>query len=139
MSFKQPFTRDELKETLVAACMDPLDAYFFDGNENWTKELIIQWWSKSEERVAAILALYDREINLPQVEVPDEPSEETIEAIEPIPDNYKNWLDFYQNGMKEYLEWYIFKLCGQQMELSDINFDWSKKEKFDKLLDKKES
>jgi hypothetical protein len=132
--FKQPFTKDELKETLTAAYTDDLDAYFYDGNENWTKELIIDWWSKSDVRIACILELYDREINLP--EVPDELS---FGDIEPIPENYRNWLDFYQNGMKEYLEWYIFKLCGLQMELNDINIDWSRKEGFDKLLGKRET
>jgi hypothetical protein len=131
--FKQPFTREELKETLVAAYTDSLEAYFYDGNENWTKELIINWWSKSEERVACILELYDRELNLPPV-----PDELSFGDIEPIPVNYKNWLDFYQNGMKEYLEWYIFRLCGEQMELNDINIDWSKKEGFDKLVDERE-
>jgi hypothetical protein len=131
--FKQPFTREELKETLVAAYTDSLEAYFYDGNENWTKELIINWWSKSEERVACILELYDRELNLPPV-----PDELSFGDIEPIPQNYKNWLDFYQNGMKEYLEWYIFRLCGEQMELDDINIDWSKKEGFDKLVDERE-
>jgi hypothetical protein len=131
--FKQPFTREELKETLVAAYTDSLEAYFYDGNENWTKELIISWWSKSEERVACILELYDRELNLPPV-----PDELSFGDIEPIPVNYKNWLDFYQNGMKEYLEWYIFRLCGEQMELNDINIDWSKKEGFDKLVDERE-
>lgn len=132
--FKQPFTREELKETLVAAYTDTFDAYFYDGNENWTKELIINWWSKSDVRIAYILELYDRELNLP--EVPDELS---FGDIEPIPENYKNWLDFYQNGMKEYLEWYIFKLSGEQMELNDIRLDWSGKERFDKLLDEREA
>ena len=131
--FKQPFTKEELKETLVAAYTGSSDAYFYDGNENWTKELIIDWWSKSEERIACILELYYKELNLP--EVPDELS---FGDIEPIPVNYKNWLDFYQNGMKEYLEWYIFKLCGQQMELNDLHIDWSKKEDFDKLVDERE-
>lgn len=132
--FKQPFTKEELKETLVAAYTDSEDAYFYDGNENWTKELIINWWSKSEERIACILDLYYREMNLP--EVPDELS---FGDIEPIPQNYRHWLDFYQNGMKEYLEWYIFKLCGEQMELNDLHIDWSGKERFDKLLDKRQA
>jgi hypothetical protein len=131
--FKQPFTKNELKETLVAAYVDPSDAYFYDGNENWTKELIINWWSKSDVRIACILELYYREINVPEA---DEPSDE---AIEPIPENYKNWLDFYQNGMKEYLEWYIFRLCGQQMELNDLHIDWSRKADFDKLLNVRET
>jgi hypothetical protein len=131
--FKQPFTREELKETLVAAYTDSLEAYFYDGNENWTKELIINWWSKSDERIAYILELYDRELKLPPV-----PDELSFGDIEPIPVNYKNWLDFYQNGMKEYLEWYIFRLCGEQMELNDITIDWSKKEGFDKLVDERE-
>ena len=131
--FKQPFTKEELKETLVAAYTDSNDAYFYDGNENWTKELIIDWWSKSEERIACILELYDKELNLP--EVPDELS---FGDIEPIPQNYKNWLHFYQNGMKEYLEWYIFRLCGQQIELNDLHIDWSRKAGFDKLVEERE-
>lgn len=41
--FKQPLNEQELKEILTAASIDPYDAYYFDGNKNWTSKLIIDW------------------------------------------------------------------------------------------------
>jgi len=120
--FKQPFDRRELRETLMAATIDPFGAYYFDGNRHWTTELIIEWWRKSDERVNYILDRYEDELNLPAI------LDRTIYGPrEPIPKNYKNWLDFYQKGMKEYLEWYILKLSNQEIILEDFSFDWSRK------------
>lgn len=129
--FKQPFTREELEQTLTAALIDPFASYYFDGNQNWTETLIRRWWSKSHERIAYILELYEHELHLPEVIV-DRP---LYGPRERIPDNYKNWLDFYQNEMKEYLEWYIFKLTNQNIILTELNFDWSKKKHLDEKLE----
>ncbi|MDF2189345.1 hypothetical protein [Paraflavitalea sp. CAU 1676] len=114
--FRQPVTRQELEETLTAALIDPFGAYYFDGNLNWTTELIKEWWLKSNERISYILDRYEEEICLP--DVLDRP---LYGPREGIPDNYKNWLDFYQIGMKEYLEWYIFKLTNQRTNLLNLN------------------
>lgn len=127
--FKQPFTWQELTETLTAAAVDPFNAYFFDGNENWTTELIIIWWSESKKRIDYILKLYHEELILPAV----------LDRLlygpqKPIPINYKNWLDFYQNGMKEYLEWYMLKLGGKPIILTDLDFNWTEKNELDSLL-----
>lgn len=127
--FKQPFTRQELEDTLTAACIDPFGAYYFDGNIHWSKELIIKWWLKSSERIAYVLDRYDDELHLP--EVLDRPYYGPREGI---PDNYKNWLDFYQTGMKEYLEWYILKLTKQVTSLEKFNFNWTRKQQLDDKL-----
>ena len=131
--FKQPFTKQELKETLTAAAVDPFGAYYFDGNQYWNTELIVDWWSKSNERIAYILERYCDELNLP--DVLDRP---LYGPRNPIPENYKSWLDFYQNGMKAYLEWYILKLSNKQTKLEDIKFDWTRKFEFDNLLKSKQ-
>jgi hypothetical protein len=132
--FKQPFSRQELKETLTAAAIDPFDAYYFDGNTNWTTELIHQWWAKSKERITYILDNYEHEIKLP--DILDRP---LYGPRNPIPENYKSWLDFYQNDMKNYLEWYSFKLSGQQAALAELNVDWKRKEELDKVLEEKKN
>ena len=125
--FKQPSNRKELIEVLSAALVDPFGAYYFGGNESWTKELIQEWWSKSDKRIAYILDLYECELHLPEV-ILDRP---LYGPRESIPDNYKNWLDFYQTGMKEYLEWYIFKLTNQKINLAKFIFDWTRKQLLD--------
>jgi hypothetical protein len=114
---------------MIAASIDPFDAYFFDGNQNWTKELIIIWWSKSHERLAYILDNYCYELNLPDIL-----DRSLYGPRGPIPENYKNWLDFYQCGMKEYLEWYIMRLSNQQTMLSKLDFDWARKKELDDIL-----
>ncbi|RYE12427.1 MAG: hypothetical protein EOP45_22875, partial [Sphingobacteriaceae bacterium] len=63
--FKQPFNKQELRETLMAAARDPMGAYYFDGNQNWDKENIFMWWGRSEERIMYILSNYEKELNLP--------------------------------------------------------------------------
>ncbi|MBF4484014.1 hypothetical protein [Flavobacterium sp. CSZ] len=130
--FKQPLNEQELKEILTAASIDPYDAYYFDGNKNWTSKLIIDWWSKSQERITYILDCYQCELNLP--DILDRPLYGPRIAI---PENYKNWLDFYQSGMKEYLEWYISKIDIQLVTLTELNFDWTRKDELDNLLKSK--
>lgn len=139
--FRQPFTKKELIETLSAALVDPFGAYYFDGNENWNNENIVGWWNKSEERVNYIIDKYNDELNLP-----DKPSwkigseiftHPDYEPSRPVPENYKYWLDVYQFEMKIYLEWYIFKLCGNKSILPTFDFDWAKREELDKLFNAK--
>ncbi len=126
--FKQPFTRQELKETLTAAAVDPFDSYYFDGNKNWNKTNVLKWWNKSEERISYILDNYKVELNLP--DILDRP---LYGPRQPIPENYKFWLDFYQYGMKEYLEWYIRKIHNQTIHLPQLSFDWTMRNEFDEL------
>ena len=130
--FKQPSDRRELQETLTAAAVDPLGGYYFDGNQNWTTDLIIEWWQKSNERINYILNCYEDELNLPAIL--DRP---LYGPREPIPQNYKSWLDFYQKGMKEYLEWYILKLRNQKIVLNELSFDWTRKKRSDAILKSK--
>ncbi len=127
--FKQPFTRQELKETLLAAAIDPFGSYYFDGNVNWNKENIILWWNKSEDRIFYILERYREELNLPKIL--DRP---LYGPRSPIPENYKYWLDFYQFGMRDYLEWYIYKMSKSSVELPELKFNWTKRDELDELF-----
>lgn len=139
--FKQPFSKQELKETLSAAACDLFGSYYFDGNQNWNLEKIISWWDRSEDRINYIIERYKAELGLP-----DKPhithwkiGEKIVTGRlygppRPIPENYKYWLDFYQFEMKDYLEWYIFKLHGQKIILPTLDFDWARKQEFDELF-----
>jgi hypothetical protein len=130
--FKQPFTIQELKETLTAAAIDPFDSYYFDGNKNWTPELIKNWWANSPKRIQYVLTLYEAELDLP-----DNLNRPLYGPRMPIPGNYKHWLDFYQNNMKAYLEWYILRLSQQHIILDEVNFDWTARKHLDKLFNSK--
>jgi hypothetical protein len=127
--FKQPFTIQELEETLNAAAVDPFDSYYFDGNKNWTPQLIKTWWANSPKRIQYILTLYEVELDLPDIL-----NRPLYGPRMPIPKNYKNWLDFYQNSIKDYLEWYILKLSQQHTILEEVNFDWTARKHLDKLF-----
>lgn len=87
------------------------------------------WWQKSNERVNYILDRYHDELNLPVIL--DRPF---YGPRERIPENYKSWLDFYQKGMKAYLEWYILKLSNQEIILNEFSFDWTRKNRLDDIL-----
>lgn len=142
--FKPPFTYTELKETLNAAAVDPFDAYYFDGNEWWNEENIIAWWNKSEERINYIIDRYEEELHLPEnphitsVKIGDKIfTGHFFGPIRPIPENYKYWLDFYQFGMKGYLEWYIYTIHQQKTTLPTLDFNWAKKEGLDNFFKSK--
>jgi hypothetical protein len=94
--------------------------------------LIIEWWQKNNKRINYILDCYEDELNPPAIL--DRP---LYGPREPIPENYKSWLDFYQKGMKEYLEWYILKLNNQKIVLNDLGFDWTRKNRWDAVLKSK--
>jgi hypothetical protein len=127
--FKQPFTKKESDKTLLALELDDYEGYYFDGNCRWNKENIIAWWDKSEERIAAILELYKQELYKPQ-----KANNVDEDFKRPTPENYKYWLDFYECGMKKYLEWYIFQLENIHISLPEISVDWLIKEKLDKIF-----
>lgn len=142
--FKQPFSRQELKEVLSAADMDPFDAYYYDGNVNWNTDRVLEWWNESEKRLDYVLKMYEAELNLP--ENPHITSYRIggktftghlYGPARPIPENYKNWLDFYQFGMKFYLEWYIEKIGGCRLELLPLKFDWTRRTPLDELFAEK--
>jgi len=126
--FKQPYSLQELKEVLNAASIDPLDSYYFGGNAKWDKSNIIKWWQKSDERISYILERYKEELNLP-----DPLYRPLYGPRKAIPENYKYWLDYYQFSMKEYLEWYIYKIHGLTIDLPTLSFDWTNRNEFDKL------
>lgn len=127
--FKQPFTKKESDKTLLALELDDYEGYYFDGNCYWNKDNIIAWWDKSEDRIAAILELYKQELYMPQ-----KSNHADEDFKRPTPENYKYWLDFYECGMKKYLEWYIFQLENVHINLPEIFIDWSIKEKLDKIF-----
>ena len=128
--FKQPLTKKEGEQTLLAIELDDFAVYHFDGNIHWNKANIMDWWDKSEDRILQIIESYKQELYLPQ-----RASHQTQEDYQrPIPENFKYWLDFYQFGMKHYLEWYIQKQENETVTLPDLMFDWTIKEKLDKIL-----
>lgn len=127
--FKQPFTKKESDKTLLALELDDYEGYYFNGNCCWNKENIIAWWDKSEERIAAILELYKQELYMPQ-----KAGNTDDDFKRPTPENYKYWLDFYQGGMKNYLEWYTKQLTGETVVLAELQIDWAIKEKLDKIF-----
>jgi hypothetical protein len=90
-----------------AAAVEVFDGYYFDGNKHWTMPKIIQWWESSEHRLNYIISLYAQ--------------------LSDIAENYGYWLDFYQHGMQEYLEWYLLKLHGKRVSLAGLRYDWSEK------------
>lgn len=103
-----------------------------DGNENWNSFNILQWWNRSQERVNYILERYKEGLNLPT-----DLQKGLNMPVDPVCINYRNWLDFYQFGMKEYLEWYITKINSQVVNIPSLNFDWAKKDEYDLLLKSK--
>ncbi len=126
--FKQPLNKCEVEKTLLAVELDDFAGYYFNGNNCWNKDNIIAWWQKSEERIMTILELYKQELHLPQKAYED------YDIFQrPAPENYKRWLDFYQEGMKTYLEWYIYKLSNNKIALPELMFDWRLKEQLDKI------
>lgn len=142
--FKQPYTLQELKETLIAAAVDPFEEYYFDGNRFWNKANIIDWWQDSEQRINYITDIYNSEIN--KISHPDTKAALTDTEINwyhlegklsAVPEYYKYWLDFYQYGMKGYLEWYILRITGEICKLSDLDFDWTKKLELDQIFNSK--
>lgn len=136
--FKQPYTKERLKEVATASYVDPFGAYYIDGNQYWTNERIIDWWSKFDKVIDYMVGLYSKELKLPS-----NPHESLwnfngkIEVMHlfgpsvPIPLNYKCALDFYQNGLKEYLEWYMKFNSNETIKLKTLDYDWSKKEMLD--------
>jgi len=126
--FKQPFTLQELNDILAAASFDPLDSYYFGGNLKWNKKNIAEWWKKSNERVSYIIERYKEELHLP-----DPLYRPLYGPRQAMPENYKYWLDFYQFSMKEYLEWYIYKLHALTVNLPAFSFDWTRRLELDKL------
>ncbi|SFM85365.1 hypothetical protein SAMN05428949_1048 [Chitinophaga sp. YR627] len=139
--FKQPVTKEELIATTIAGLIDPFSAYFIDGSQHWNKDNIFEWWSKSKERIQYIIDRYDDELNLPEephISKWDFGGEiryyHLFGPSKPIPENYKYWLDYYQYDMKNYLEWYLFKLHAKAYMLPSLEFDWSRKEALDKVL-----
>ncbi|SHN20853.1 hypothetical protein SAMN05216524_106429 [Mucilaginibacter sp. OK098] len=138
--FKQPFNEKELDETLSAALCDPFGSYYFDGNLNWNADSVLNWWNRSEERASYIMARYKDELELPEQphishwKIGDKVfAGQLFGPPRPMPENYKTWLDFYQFGLKQYLEWYIQKLQNLQISLPIFKYDWKYKLELDKL------
>jgi hypothetical protein len=131
--FKQPMNLKELKEVIGAASVDPFGAYFIDGNKYWNYSKIEEWWKRSKDRIDFIIKQYKTELSFdegdPHLSRWDFDGEikelHLFGPFKPIPENYKAWLDFYQHNMKDYLEWYIYKLEGKIIRLPELNYDWT--------------
>jgi hypothetical protein len=129
--FKQPMNMTELDATMAAAFCDPLDGYYFDGNLNWNADNIINWWDKSKERINYIIERYKNELELKVFKG------RLYGPRNPIPENYKSWLDFYQFHLKNYLEWYVYKIQNKKLNLTLLKYDWTKRKELDALYKSK--
>lgn len=52
--FRQPHTTQQLIQLLVAAHIDPFEAYAMDGNDHWTLDLIKEWWNNKSALIAEL-------------------------------------------------------------------------------------
>jgi len=139
--FKQPFSEKELLEIKSSAEVDPLGGYYIDGNKYWTNEKIIEWWGKFEFVIDYMVDRYEEELRLPA-----NPHNSLWDfgngvkemhlfgPIEPLPQNYKSALDFYQFDIKKYLEWYMEFNNGVAIKLDEIDYNWNKKLELDKQI-----
>lgn len=55
--YRQPTNADEIRQVIGAAICDPFQGYGADGDENWTVQLIREWWRGMEERLTHIQKL----------------------------------------------------------------------------------
>ncbi len=46
--WKQPQNPEQVRAVLDAAYQDPFSGYAWDGDENWTVDLVRQWWAEHE-------------------------------------------------------------------------------------------
>lgn len=139
--FKQPINRVELNEIKNAADVDPFGGYYFDGNDYWTNERIITWWSRIDTVIEYMINRYAEELQLPLN------AHNTLvdfgKGLEeahffgpyvPMPQNYKSALDFYQTELKNYLEWYLVTNNESVVKLNELDYDWSEKIELDEKL-----
>jgi hypothetical protein len=136
--FKQPFDEFEMEQVKSAAYFNPLAGYYFDGNKYWTNKRIVKWWNGIETVINYMVERYDEELRLPTnphrrlVDLGDGPKEIQLHGPgKPLPENYKSALDFYQYGIKEYLEWYMKINNGVTVNLQGVKYDWSRKLELD--------
>ncbi|KXX66739.1 hypothetical protein [Flammeovirga sp. SJP92] len=139
--FKQPLNTIELNEIKNVANVDPFGGYYFDGNDYWTNERIINWWSRIDTVIEYMTHRYEEELQLPlnahnTLYDFGKGLEEAhfFGPTNPVPENYKSALDFYRHGLKEFLEWYMEYNNGSTVELDTLVHDWTYKEKLDKKL-----
>jgi hypothetical protein len=136
--FKQPYNETELLEVKSAADIDPLGGYYINGNEYWTNEIIVEWWGKVESIIDYMVDRYDDELKL--YSNPHNSlwgfgngikEMHLFGPTKPLPENYKSALDFYQFGLKNYLEWYMKTNNGLSFTLHENNYNWDRKLKLD--------
>ncbi|MEH0154112.1 hypothetical protein V6R21_08170 [Limibacter armeniacum] len=139
--FKQPLSTIELNQIKNAADIDPFGGYYFDGNNYWTNERIITWWSKIEIVIEYMIDRYEEELQLPLnahntlFDFGKGPEEaHFFGPVTPMPENYKSALDFYQTELKNYLEWYMVTNNKSAAKLNELDFNWSEKVELDKKL-----
>jgi hypothetical protein len=96
--FRQPASLYELRQVVGAADAEPFQGYGVDGDSRWTILLIREWWKERARLEKALSSRYDAQLKL---------------------EGHKNyhefamlgrWLDYYRNGMYDYLRQYGFFL-----------------------------
>lgn len=50
--FRQPQNIEQLSNVFIASYIDPFQNYGIDENENWTLELIKEWWLKKDKFIS---------------------------------------------------------------------------------------
>src|SRR5262249_22764575 len=93
--FRQPANFYELRQVLQAAYHDPFTSYAMDGDARWSYPALHAWW---REKRPAIEQEIER---IRQLLVIDHP--EAAIGVE-------RWLDYYRDGLREYLRAYAFFL-----------------------------
>jgi hypothetical protein len=140
--FKQPENYKELMEVMSASYVDPLGGYYVDGNQYWTNERIIKWWSQIDIIIDYMVERYSEEL-----ELPSNPHNSLWDGggglkevhffgpPTPLPYNYKALLDFYKYSLIDYLKWYMQYNNGSCQKLTELNYNWIRKEQLDKKLE----
>ena len=107
--FRQPKSQADFKSILLAALYEPCEGYSFVGAKFWTLEKIKFWWSHIEDIASHIKIMRDRELSFgsgdPHKSLWNLGGEikelHLYGPMSAIPENYQNWLTYYQSGELE--------------------------------------
>jgi hypothetical protein len=93
--FRQPANYYELRQVLHAAYADPFSAYAMDGDARWSYPAVRAWWREKRPAI-------EQEIERMRLAVVNSDPLATI--------GVERWLDYYRDGLREYLRAYAFFL-----------------------------
>lgn len=93
--FRQPANYYELRQVLHAAYVDPFSAYAMDGDARWSYPAVRAWWHEKRPAI-------EQEIERMRLAVVNN---YPLAAI-----GIQRWLDYYRDGLREYLRAYAFFL-----------------------------